>query len=90
MTASMLSKVVTAHEASVTNRTDKLFLAGVCTPVTGEFIRSCKFFVAALPVTAEWLFTCVSSKVCLEVRALEISLPAAREAADIVAPTGEL
>lgn len=58
MTASMLSKVVTAHEASVANRTDKLFLAGVCSPVTGEFIRSSKFFVAALPVTAEWLFTC--------------------------------
>lgn len=126
MTASMLSKVVTAHEASFTNRTDKLFLTSVCSPVTRELIRARKFFVTALPVTAEWLLacrnrhkqgwlkkcymlsdscvnnnntesqqtlfflTCVSPEVCLEVRALEIGLPATRGAADIITPTGEL
>lgn len=57
MTASVLSKVVTAHESPVANRTDELFLAGVCSPVTGELIRACKLFFTALPITAEWLLT---------------------------------
>lgn len=37
-----------------------------------------------------FFLTCVSPEVCLEVRALEIGLPATRGAADIITPTGEL
>ena len=55
MATSMLSKVVTTHESSVTNRADKLFLTGVCSPVAGKLIRAGKFFLTAFPVAAEGL-----------------------------------
>lgn len=86
----VFGQVVAAHEAPVADVANKLLLAGMRPTVAGKLIRAGKLFVAALPVTAERLFTCVCAQVSLQVGALEVGLLAAREVADIISSAGEV
>lgn len=54
----VFGQVVAAHEAAVAHVAHKLFLASVCPAVAGKLVGAGKLFIAAFPVTAEWLFTC--------------------------------
>lgn len=58
MPTGVFGQVVTTHEAAVAHIANKLFLTSVRPAVAGELIGSGKPFVAAVPVTAEWLLTC--------------------------------
>lgn len=58
MPAGVFRQVVAAHEAPVAHVAGKLLLACVCSAVAGKLVRTGKLFVAAVPVTAEWLLTC--------------------------------
>ena len=55
--AGVFRQVVAAHEAPLAHVAHKLLLSGVRPPVPGEFVGTCKLFVAALPVAAEGFFT---------------------------------
>lgn len=84
MTSGMFCEVIAAHELALTHWTHKLLLPCVGSPVTGQFIRTGKSFIAAVPTAAERLLSCVCAEVGFEVRAFEICFSATREAADIV------
>lgn len=55
VTTGVLGEVIAAHESAVTHGTHKLFLAGMCSPVTGELVRAGKPFITAVPAAAERL-----------------------------------
>lgn len=59
--------MVAAHEAPVAHVADEFLLSGVRAAVAGKLIGAGKLFVAALPVAAERLFTCVRAQVSLQV-----------------------
>lgn len=61
----VFGQVVAAHEAPVAHVANKLLLAGVRPAVAGKLVGAGKFLVAALPVTAERLFTCSRAEVGL-------------------------
>lgn len=58
----VFGQVVAAHEAPVAHVADELLLTGVRSAVAGQLVRAGELFVAALPVTAERLFTCRGRK----------------------------
>lgn len=58
MPPGVFGQVVAAHEAPVAHVADELLLAGVRPAVAGKLVGAGELFVAALPVTAERLFTC--------------------------------
>lgn len=86
----MFGQVVAAHEAPVAHSAHKLLLTSVRAAVARQLVGAGELLIAALPKTAERLLTCMCAQVSLQVRAFEVGLFAAREAAYVVPPTGEV
>lgn len=84
MTPSVFCEVITAHKLAFAHWTHKLFLPGVGSPVTRQFIRAGEPLIAPVPTAAERLLSCVRAEVGFEVRAFKVCFSASREAADIV------
>lgn len=88
--AGVFSEVIATHEPPVAHGTHELLLPGVGAPVAGELVGAGEPLIASVPAAAEGLLTCVCAEVSLEVRALEVRLPAAGEVAHIVSPAGKV
>lgn len=84
MTTGMFCEVITAHEFPLAYRTHKLLFSCVGSSMTGEFIRTCKPFITAIPTAAEGLLSCVCAKVGFKMGAFKISFSATRKAAHII------
>lgn len=69
-------KVVGAREASVTVRTLERFDSSVFAEMSCEFIRPSELPCAAFPGAFVGLFSCMSSSVCFQVRALSVDFVA--------------
>lgn len=83
VTSHVFGQVVAAHELSVTYGTGELLLTRVRALVSRELVRPGEAFVAVLPATRKRLLAGVSSKVRLQMGALEVSLVAVIVVADV-------